>query len=513
MNVPACLLKVYNFAQVDQIKVCAYLFIYIYVYRPFDHDGFCQARTTWLRSIGGIYSASVTLAKQKQHLMAKFADGDICHAEEAILASVDMSAVLFGQSSVSVNGKKYVANFDAGEEVISKRFDTVLAVHDWLLSMNRSYKSGSLHQSMRQVEQSVAAGVALEKAAGQLSETQQNPLPELVAGLSNVDVTAEFFHKKKSMETDLPMSVQCIHRGSLNTVTTLASSQRGLCAVLLGKTAWNKKFHCAQVVLSPSHSLEESVAHEKITSRCELQGLKSCGGIVVWSKDDWSDESKRVAALKLFQSEHPFLVNLDFSTRLTGERECVELQEDGTITRVALSWTTQPRETTQRLLYNTCFLEDLATSHIAAATAKIAEAIVRHVRSKVSAQQARTGQNETRKLFRKVNVIADGRCGWHAILAAADVQRYERTPRDPTSAYPLNPRIVQEEVLQAEHFQLEACGKALDQLDPCFHSRIESVIENPSFTPHDLEWIAQALDVQIRCTCCKEAWFACIQEH
>ena len=378
-------------------------------------------------------SASGTVAKQRQQFLESMASKFVKDVEKAILSEVDFSGALHGKSSVELDQGQighFIANFDTGDEIISKKFGNVMAVNEWLLSMARSYKSGSLSKSIRQVERSVASGVKLDKATLKLADTQTLSLEEAVSTLQSTsalpkdiaecqDVTASFLETAKDPQVDLPGSSICVHKGSYNTFATTTAANPNISAILLGKNAWNDKFHVTQMVLSAA-TPTDMLQHEKIIARCEVQRLKPCGLILVGEAGQLHEENNVKSTLEPFKPGHPtpILISIDFSQKATGIYFASQLNaETGTVQRVSLSWATQPRaEGSQRLSYNICHLSELGVSHYDKAAEKIALAVVKQVQTKMSSDVDASAKHGPLVLFRKVNTVG-GTPFWQMMIS------------------------------------------------------------------------------------------------
>lgn len=141
------------------------------------------------------------------------------------------------------------------------------------------------------------------------------------------------------------------------------------------------------------------------------------------------------------------------------------------------------------------------------ATRKICEAVFNHV-TKESVLKDIPETPCPDSFFRCVDVPADGLCGWHGLLAAFNIKKFEAVPRQP-SGYATNHTMQEQEVFAAKQFHMKTCEDALKSIHDKFQASILRVKDNPAFDPSDLEWISQVIGTSIRVTCCPEASELC----
>ena len=392
-----------------------------------------------------------------------------------------------------------------------------MAVNEWLLSMARSYKSGSLSKSIRQVERSIASGIKLDKAILKLADTQTLSFEEAVSSLQSTsalpkdiaecqDVTASFL--AKDPQVDLLGSNICIHKGNYNTFASTTAANPNISAILSGKNAWNDKFHVTQMVLSIATPID-MLQCEKIIARCEVQRLKPCGLILVGEAGQLYEENNVKSTLEPFKPGHPtlILISIDCSQKAIGIYFASQLNaEIGIVQRVSLSWVAQSRaEGSQYLSYNICHLSELGVSHYDKVTEKIALVVVKQVQTKMSSGVDASAKHGPLVLFRKVNVMAEHYCGWHSLLANDDLTKYDKIPRSAETTTHLNSRILQEEEANGRELHEATCEVALRECDLVYTQDILRIQKEDCFAPQDLYWISQVMGFSIRCTCFAEA--------
>lgn len=370
------------------------------------------------------FSTAGTLSKQKQGMMLSMSEGKIRKVEQHILSAIDWSGVLSEQSKVEVDATlgMFKASFDIGEEVMTKRFETVKAMHEWLLSMMHSLKSGNVAQTIRKVQQAVKSDVALDKAADKLLVAGNATLGEAVEPVAGKvpdveDITGDFLALHAPKQAKLPDATICLHKGSLATLASMASSNQLISALLLGKDVWNGKFHAIQMIMTTG-PVENLLEHERVLARCKTGSLVPCGAVLVGPSDYPAKHSEMVQALVKNLADSctsPILVAIDYSRIASGDCYAWEFcGEQKEMRSVGISWVTQSKDRTQRLNYNLCWIDDVGSSHVENATKQIVTAVISKVCGQGSSSQA---PDPAKQPYQKLLVPADGFCGWHALIA------------------------------------------------------------------------------------------------
>eukprot|EP00438_Fugacium_kawagutii_P017808 Skav208282 [mRNA] locus=scaffold1802:270691:275564:+ [translate_table: standard] len=458
-------------------------------------------------------TTSWALPKQRMQIIEKASLSKVGHIEQKILDAASFPQCV-GDFKVELTKppNKFKATFNAGSEVISKECENLAKIYEWLLSLVHAYKRGDLHKGLRNIQRSAQQEVAMDKAVNalaakgsDLTTSVQAMQPDASPANGNSeraveDVTNDILEVTKTSTAELRKSTICVHKGSYNTFMKLCSASQELVGVLLGKKAWNSQIHVVQIVISTG-SLEALLAEGRVKSGARGNGLEFCGAIVKGQEKVWIEKCHHF--LRQFGNcSHPLLICADFSDQITGVAVCWELDntsdvdvEIGTAEPVSLSWTTNPHDSQRRLRYNICWLADLNVSHVENATRKICEAVVDHV-TRESILKATPKSPCPESLFRLVPVPADGLCGWHSLLAAFNIKKYQAVPRK-ASAYATNHTMQEQEVLAAKHFHQKTCDDALKNLDDKFQASILRVKDNAAFDPSDLEWISEAIGTSV----------------
>lgn len=97
---------------------------------------------------------------------------------------------------------------------------------------------------------------------------------------------------------------------------------------------------------------------------------------------------------------------------------------------------------------------------------------------------------------------ADGYCLWHSVLGSLDFEAWSTVPRK-ESGYAANARIVKNEEDKARALMNMTMEKACEQgvdID-----KVEEIRKHGSVDIADLDWVANALMMNIRCTISDEA--------
>lgn len=166
--------------------------------------------------------------------------------------------------------------------------------------------------------------------------------------------------------------------------------------------------------------------------------------------------------------------------------------------------TTQPRELQKRLLYNICWINDLGTLQTEHATKRICAAVLSQVLEKGDSE-GKDRQFLDTTWYRRVEVPQDGMCGWHCLVGARSVKKFESIPRQ--TGVPVNQIVAKEESKVVREFWQATCEKAIDKHGPddFLYCAIQRVQSQKQFGPADLQWISEALNLTVRVTCSLQA--------
>ena len=458
------------------------------------------------------FSVSGALAKQRVQMIEKMSMGQVREVEQTILDSVTFSPALKGTGQVQLDIALglFNASYKTGNgEMMVKQVDNLKVANEWLLLMLETYKSGVLAAHIRAATKDGKPAAQLESATDALlAKSSADGLADLLSKPESEakpeDVTSAFLTPAKAAKIELPMSSICVHKGSQNTYMAQAARDQSLFGVMLGKEAWNQKFHVASILLSSTATIDEILQNQRVQGRCTALGLIPCGAIVSGSRSQWMQENQGILEKFKGNCANPLVVCGDFSESISGAVHAWEFNhEKGEVVEVAISHTTNPRDVSQRLVYNITHVDDFGISHLENATKKICNAVITHALSNGSLSSDSSPKPSVWNHYRKLDVPADGLCGFHSLLAANDLERFEMIPRK-ANGYAKNTQMLDTESNNAKQFHKDVCEKALEMC-PEFRSDILRVQTNPSFSPADLSWISKACGIAVRLTCSPEA--------
>ncbi len=470
-------------------------------------------REQWVTEAGlSSLICSGTLSKQRTSILQACYSGQVRSVEQAILAAVPFPSAL--QSTVSLHDVLhlgYKVTFDTGSEVISTEGTNLAKLNEWLVSKACAFKKGELHRQQRNTDQVVKDTVRFESAIDELRSkhkdcnvvdtlkltTQGDPSVDPKSGGAE-DVTDTILSVPKVQSVDLPSAQICIHRGSLKTFLKQGSSHANLSGILAGRVGWNGKCHITNIIQT-TKSPTEIVSDEKLMQTISTMNLTIYGFIVCGPEDELRTQASNM--LSTCECDFALLIGVDYTNKHVGEYFLMERQSDGEFKSVATSWTSNPNDLEKRMTYNICWDCDLGVSIVAATKAKICEAVFAHAVSACEKTQQPDITPMTR--FECMNVPPDGLCGWHALLAGENIATFRSIPRT-TAGYAVNARIVKQEEAAAKSLCHGICDKALTQCNESLHANIIRIKEEGQFAPLDLEWIAQVMQLSIRCTCSKK---------
>ena len=455
-------------------------------------------------------SVSGTLAKQRSAILEKFTYGLIRSVEQRVLDAVLFSPGTEGRGKVELHEPlgSFRVSFELGKyEKMTKIVETTKAANDYLLEMMESFKSGSLTQRMRANKAEVKPAVALTKAADDLQQKSSGKdglddfVPLLSGEGSATDVTADFLNIAKEQVVEKLAASIAIHRNSLNSFIQVASKSPNVFGVMLGKEAWNKKFHSVSIILATT-CISDVLKNERVQGRCQSMGLSPCGAIVVGPENHWMSRFSEVAG-HFNGVANPLMICVDFSNKICGDVSAVEMNDEvGGQVAVSPSWTTNPRDVQLRFNYTMTFLDDFGISHVEDATKRICSAIMSHVLERDHALYRRRGSSKTVS-YKKLPMPADGWCGFHSIIAGNNLEQYLSVPRKDNGDAKQN-HMISLESRTVKQFHRDVCQKALDRF-PMLRDQIENVKSNPAFSPADLSWISEVCGITVRVTCSPEA--------
>ena len=449
--------------------------------------------------------------------------GEVRHIEQAILDEVSFPATV--NSTVTLHDdlhSGYRAVFDSGFEKFVKEDISLAKLNTWLICLTCSFKRGDLDKQMRKAQNLAKSDAAMAKSASNiptasthsfttvLSELDESSkttdLTESTTKMEGEDVTSSFLTIEKVFGPSCPQSFVCIHRGSFNAIIKSASSTTNLTGLLAGQVGWNNKFHVTDIILS-TRTVESLMSDDPLMKKLQNMNLECCGCIVSGNEDDLISQAKDL--LNLFSYDYPLMIGVD-TTKLRHEQtfcwEIEQLEDEKPLRSVTPSWSSNPRNNEQRLRYTIGWEKDFGVSIIAAATERVCAAVLDHFQEKTSRVEDSSlcSKQSGKSKYRSINVPADGLCGWHSLIAAENIEKYEKIPRK-TSGYAVNNRLMSEEELAAKNLCVSVCEKALELCEESWHDSIRRVQQQGQFGPLDLYWISKAIGISIRCTCSKEA--------
>eukprot|EP00438_Fugacium_kawagutii_P013863 Skav228403 [mRNA] locus=scaffold3824:14733:31266:- [translate_table: standard] len=421
-----------------------------------------------------------------------------------------------GKIELSLDLGKYQVTFPTGSgEFMVKTVESVKVANDWLLTMSESYKSGSLAHGLNAAKKDVKDVVALELATDNLSKdgSSSGALSEVLTKQQGdqkpENVTSSFLNAasmaaSKPKKSELPESSVSVHKGSLNTFLQLAAKDSCIKGVMFGKEAWNKKFHAVCIILTTG-SMEDILKEKRVQGRCSALGLTACGALVVGSQKHWHEQSQAVLDTFSGGCADPLLICADLTDSIAGVLCAWEQNhESNQLIHVQISHTTQPRDQKQRLTYTMVHVDEFGVSHIEHATKKVCAAVIEHALARKRSQDQSSNGSKMAS-FRRIEVPADGLCGFHSLCAINNLDSFEQIPRKQTGC-PLNNNMLATEIARAKRLHQYVCECALERcsdigIDSIDIERLQS---NPAFAPTDLKWISKTLGYTVRLTCAPE---------
>eukprot|EP00435_Cladocopium_sp_Y103_P047554 s787_g14.t1 len=445
-------------------------------------------RTDWLSDQGLKHvSVNTALAKQKCSIMESCINGKVWKIENEILAAVEFPSVLSTCTINLTEHMEYRVTFDNGDEKLTKVFSTIQKANEWMISMTCAFKKGSLSQAMNSATKSVKADSAWSKKADVLRESSCSLVDEVASPslpkLSEkvLDVTTSILRPAKQCGPWVPLTEICVHKGSMQTFAKTAASTPSLVAVLLGKQGWNNKFHVTNFVLRDDGDVKGLLQSEPVLKKCKMASLQPCGFVVRGPVGDWRDQVPDLFSL-LPAIDFPIFVGMDYTHHIAGKRYALERNEnhEGEIRAVDLTWTTNGRDVSKRFIYSICWDHELGSSQVADTTSKICEAIVTHLHERIAggSEHPQELPSHCNEKFRRHQVPADGKCGWHSLIAAEDLTQYCKVPRT-RFGYAISSLLVKREEEAAKDLCRSLCSKALEVCPASMHAAIHRAEVSP----------------------------------
>ena len=243
-------------------------------------------------------------------------------------------------------------------------------------------------------------------------------------------------------------------------------------------------------VLSSS-SLAELMVSERIQEFCTRECLFVCGAGAAGPHSSWCEHMQSILESILPHCNTPTFLCFE-PAGLQKRRVAAFEWSEGGVLQVAPSFAKAPKEH----IFNCIWESDLATNPLQKLMTKVCDAVV----AKSSAQIPAGTQAQLQEHFRRIEVPADGLCGWHCINAIEDLEAWQAIPRN-AGQYAVNKAVQKAEERKARRLCAQVCEKALQQgFSNVVTQHIKRVSDTPYFEVSDLHWITAVLDIAIRCT-------------
>ncbi len=240
-----------------------------------------------------------------------------------------------------------------------------------------------------------------------------------------------------------------------------------------------------------SRSLAELLVSERIQEFCARECLFVCGAGAAGPHSSWCEHMKSILESILPHCNTPTFLCFELDGLQKRSVAAFELSE-GDVLQVTPSFAKAPKEE----IYNCIWEGDLANNPLQKLMTKVCQAVV----ASTTAQVPAGTQAPLQEYFRRVEVPADGLCGWHCINAIGNLEAWEAIPRN-AGHHAVNRAVQKSEETKALELCAKVCSKARQQgFSKVVSQHIERVSQSPNFSVGDLHWIAAVLDTAIRCT-------------
>ena len=216
-------------------------------------------------------------------------------------------------------------------------------------------------------------------------------------------------------------------------------------------------------VLSSS-SLAELMVSERIQEFCTRECLFVCGAGAAGPHSSWCEHMQSILESILPHCNTPTFLCFE-PAGLQKRRVAAFEWSEGGVLQVAPSFAKAPKEH----IFNCIWESDLATNPLQKLMTKVCDAVV----AKSSAQIPAGTQAQLQEHFRRIEVPADGLCGWHCINAIEDLEAWQAIPRN-AGQYAVNKAVQKAEERKARRLCAQVC-------EQCCHPAHQTSLREPKF--------------------------------
>ena len=362
-------------------------------------------------------------------------------------------------------------------------------------------QAGVLEKSMQTAEKAGKSFVNTEKAIDSISKESEATFMEAMekqvlpddSEMKLVDVTHQLFAKQPEQKF-VPSSI-CIYKGIIANLISWGRNDHGgkLCGIMAG----DGKSVLDVVVCTDFDSCILSDSLKQRWANFDIQPM----GLVVWVTDYDSpiDQfGKRMQALK---SPFKTLVLVTMCGGLDPMVWDVSISEEDEIEYTRRSGPKEQSGRNKDEKYRVVDFQALSKTIACTMDETVSAYLESSVKEKLGHKMKKMKCSEKTSLEQQC-APADGYCLWHSVLGSLDFEAWSTVPRK-ESGYAANARIVKNEEDKARALMKMTMEKACEQgvdID-----KVEEIRKHGSVDIADLDWVANALMMNIRCTISDEA--------
>ena len=354
---------------------------------------------------------------------------------------------------------------------------------------------------MQTAEKAGKSFVNTEKALDSISKQSEATFKEAMekqelpngSEMKLVDVTHQLF--AKPAEEVFPPSSICIYKGIIANLISWGRNDCGgkLCGIMAG----DGKSIVDVVVCTDFDSSISSDSLKQRWANLKIQPM----GLVVWVTDYDSPIDQFGKALRSLKSSFKTLVLVTMCGGLDPRVWDVSIKDDNVITYTRCSGPKDQSGRKKDEKYRVVDFQALSKTTAGTMQETVSALLQSSVKEKLSHKLKARKCSEKTSLEEQC-APADGYCLWHGVLGSLDFGAWSTVPRK-DSGYAANARIVKHEEDNARALMKITMDKACEQgVDM---DRVQEIRNHGSVDVADLDWVANALMMNIRCTIADEA--------
>lgn len=367
---------------------------------------------------------------------------------------------------------------------------------------------GVLAKSMDEVEANGKSFVKVDQALHNMAKHSEVALKELTEGETPKDTLVEIKDVSQSLLAStieqgpfLGVSAIQIYKGILANLVGWSTTciDRNLCGVMAGS---HQSVH--DVVLCKN--IADALSYQPLVDRWAARKI-SVMGLVLWLDCDTCNQGDIfIPTLMSLNSEYMKMPLVIIRDSVDVEMWEIELSSSSNCPARCVRCCTNPSTNRKKdETYTVADMETIGVDSVGSARNKMNYLLKNFISQRFQSKLTSLNeQSSDEKWHKQVHVPADGLCFFHSIIASLD-ESWHRIPRDKTTGWAQNKRVLQKEEEIAKSLRSSAIAHASQTGIICNESLDEIMKGHVSLS--DVQWIALALNLAVRCTIPSEAWW------